>query len=364
MQVFPRPRLRASSGRTAETAKNGLGLLLVAVAVQAGVLVVLAVLTLSDRSLTKFSARDSTAMLALMTLPVALVAGWQVRRLYSLLYHEAGEEQDRYRAFVVPANEWLWELDRNGIIMWSSPNVLDVLGYQPEEIVGMDSWSFVHPDDRSELLSALPEYVRARRGWSFVYRVRHKSGEYRWLRNNATPRLTGTGLIVGWRGSAIDITERVVAEAMEESKAESRRTKESRIRAVLNNPDTLKIVFQPIISLETAEVWGVEALSRFVTPPQRTPDVWFAEADEVGMGAELELLAIRKALQALPVLSMEGYVSLNVSPKTLVEPELENLVRHPDVPTSRLVLEVTEHAAIEDYEQLTDAMGRLRPQGV
>src|SRR5439155_22341264 len=93
-------------------------------------------------------------------------------------------------------------------------------------------------------------------------------------------------------------------------------------------------------------------------------DVWFAEADEVGMGAELELLAIRKALQALPALSMEGYVSLNVSPKTLVEPELEDLVRHPDVPSSRLVLEVTEHAAIEDYEQLTEALGRLRPQGV
>jgi EAL domain-containing protein (putative c-di-GMP-specific phosphodiesterase class I) len=58
------------------------------------------------------------------------------------------------------------------------------------------------------------------------------------------------------------------------------------------------------------------------------------------------------------------YLALNVSPALLSTGELENVVArgmHDDRP---LVVELTEHQAVEDYVELSDTLGRLREQGV
>jgi len=53
------------------------------------------------------------------------------------------------------------------------------------------------------------------------------------------------------------------------------------VRAVLDG-DALQIVVQPIVCLATGRVLGVEALSRFSAPGDRTPEDWFADAAAVG----------------------------------------------------------------------------------
>jgi EAL domain-containing protein (putative c-di-GMP-specific phosphodiesterase class I)/CheY-like chemotaxis protein len=137
--------------------------------------------------------------------------------------------------------------------------------------------------------------------------------------------------------------------------------KVQRIRAVLEREGP-RIVFQPIVKLDGRDIIGYEALARFDHEPQRTPDVWFAEATEVGLGLELELAAIRSALQDLPSLPSDAFLTLNVSPATAVTADLAALlVRHrPD----RLVLEITEHAKVVDYDELLTALNPLRTAGV
>ena len=68
------------------------------------------------------------------------------------------------------------------------------------------------------------------------------------------------------------------------------------VRGVLADPSRLRLVFQPIVSLQGAVVVGYEALSRFDGPPGLTPDLWFAAADEQGRGAELEALVVERCL--------------------------------------------------------------------
>ncbi|MBD0320700.1 MAG: GAF domain-containing protein, partial [Gemmatimonadetes bacterium] len=58
----------------------------------------------------------------------------------------------------------------------------------------------------------------------------------------------------------------------------------------------MRVVVQPIVELATMRPAGVEALTRFSVPPAR-PDVWFAEAAELGLGTMLEMASIRQALQ-------------------------------------------------------------------
>lgn len=140
------------------------------------------------------------------------------------------------------------------------------------------------------------------------------------------------------------------------------RRREKRIRRALEGKDRFSMVFQPICSLSGRMV-GAEALARFRGPPRRGPERWFAEAEEVGLRRELEVAAAKVALSALPSLPPEIFLSLNVSPKTLLSGSFRKLVLENSDPT-RVVVEVTEHARIDDYERLNAAFDRLRGPGV
>lgn len=134
-----------------------------------------------------------------------------------------------------------------------------------------------------------------------------------------------------------------------------------RVQALLDDPQAVSMVFQPIVELATNQTIAVEALARFDITPYRTPDVWFTEAHQSDLGVELELLAIRLAIAQLPMLPEHVALTVNAGPQTAVCPELRNLVLA--APRGRLILELTEHSAIEDYPGLIAALRRLRRAG-
>jgi EAL domain-containing protein (putative c-di-GMP-specific phosphodiesterase class I)/CheY-like chemotaxis protein len=137
--------------------------------------------------------------------------------------------------------------------------------------------------------------------------------------------------------------------------------REARIRRVMDEPSRLSTVYQEIFTLG-GEAIGVEALARFRRPPARTPDRWFAEADEVGLLEELELLAARRALDALAELDSVLFLAINISPRVLASRPLRNLLDRHD--GSRIILEVTEHAKVDDYGRINRAVERIRSSGV
>lgn len=126
--------------------------------------------------------------------------------------------------------------------------------------------------------------------------------------------------------------------------------------AARGGPD---IVYQPILALDSLEVVGAEALSRFPpgTPP---PDEWFSSAAAAGVGEDLELEAVSAAARGLPLL--QGRLAINVSPATASSPRTARLLQ--SLPLHRIVLEVTEHEEVRDYEALHAALRPLREQGL
>jgi EAL domain-containing protein (putative c-di-GMP-specific phosphodiesterase class I) len=135
----------------------------------------------------------------------------------------------------------------------------------------------------------------------------------------------------------------------------------SRIEDVLRTR-ALHSVFQPIYSLGDGQLVAVEALSRFEPTPPRPPDAWFEEASRAGLGTELELLAVETALAASTSVPGGVAVTLNSSPELLCEPRFLTLVD--EYPDRDLVVEVTEHAVVDDYGRLADAVEALRARGV
>jgi EAL domain-containing protein (putative c-di-GMP-specific phosphodiesterase class I) len=118
--------------------------------------------------------------------------------------------------------------------------------------------------------------------------------------------------------------------------------------------------FQPIVRLDTREVMGYEALTRFSAEPARGPHEWFADADAAGLAGELELATARSALESHRLGSYQGFLSLNVSPPTLGR--LAELLR--PIGGEGIVVEITEHAPIDDYAQVAARLAELRELGV
>ena len=142
----------------------------------------------------------------------------------------------------------------------------------------------------------------------------------------------------------------------------STREKRQRVEQVLAM-EAFNIVYQPIRDFVNGRTVGFEALSRFSGDDARTPDTWFAEAFDAGLGHQLELAAVRAALDCAGSLPPDTYLSVNVSPTTIIHGALGSMIANAAC-DRRLVLEITEHAAVEDYVALDTALRSLREDGV
>lgn len=136
----------------------------------------------------------------------------------------------------------------------------------------------------------------------------------------------------------------------------------SRIQEIIDSPDVLSIVFQPVIDLFSGRVVAVEALSRFAITPALAPDVWFDLAHRVGRGNELEILAITRALASLPLIPDGITLAINVGPRSAVAAHLDGVLA--GVPAGRVILELTEHVSFDDYPALRSALAAMRAAGL
>lgn len=133
-----------------------------------------------------------------------------------------------------------------------------------------------------------------------------------------------------------------------------------RIERVLRGPG-LGMRCQPIVRLADGVVIGMEALARFPRPGYPT-DEWFSDAERVGLGPELQLAAAERAFALLDEMPPDVYLSVNVGPDIVGSPRLRALIA--GVEPGRVVLELTEHLRIEDYEGFDLRLRELRRDGV
>ncbi|MFN2582669.1 MAG: EAL domain-containing protein [Candidatus Dormibacteria bacterium] len=228
------------------------------------------------------------------------------------------------------------------------------LGWSGDELMRRPYLEFVHSDDRDATVAEASKVAAGLQTMQFRNRYRCKDGSYKWLAWTATAAMADGVIYAGAR----DVTATVHAE--EEERRRMRETLD-RIEGAILQPG-FGIAWQPIVSLPDHAIKGFEALSRFHVPPPQPPDRWFAEAETVGLRSQLELCAMTEALKFADVVRPECFISLNASPDTLCSAELGKLLSNVD--PARVVVEVTEHAVVDDYDTLTSAANRLRSMGI
>jgi PAS domain S-box-containing protein len=291
-------------------------------------------------------------------LPLAVATTVRLLRLNRSLADQAEEAVEAFRDTVHTAHGWVWKLDADLRITWSSDGVSDLLGYDARQITGRDVRELLG-DDPQTSTHAFDE--TARQDWTS--NTTHRDGTVRTLSSTATPVFAPDGRIVGYRGFSADVTLEAAAALAEQQLKDEYAQIRARVEHSIREESALKIVLQPIVDLERNEIAGMEALARFAAEPYRTPDVCFGEAWTVGLGVDLELRAVEAACRRLPDLPGRAYLSVNLSAKTILDERLHRLLAGLGGQAARLVIEVTEHAAVDDYDILAETMQRVRATG-
>jgi PAS domain S-box-containing protein len=254
------------------------------------------------------------------------------------------------------AHDWVWESDAKDRITYSNDAVVELLGYTPQELLGTPTEDLLHDDTERLRLRPVRVLGRTDKGsWKDLVLVwRHADGSPVRLQGSAVILHDRRNRLVGFHG-----TRRLVEDSTRDR--EQMLADHARVLDVLETQD-VDVALQPIVNLTTGRTVGVEALTRF--RDGRPPNVWFADAERCGLSRELDEMTFFQALPLIGALPPTWYMSVNASPELLLSPAFRERVLGCGLELNRLVIEITEHVHVADYNTLKEALIPLRVHGI
>ena len=123
------------------------------------------------------------------------------------------ESRERFRALTESTSDWIWEVDKNAVYTYSSPKVKDLLGYEPDEIIGKTPFELMSKNDAKRIRTEINALIKAKKPLErLVNENVHKNGRIVILESSGVPILDAKGNFRGYRGIDRDITESKLAE--------------------------------------------------------------------------------------------------------------------------------------------------------
>ncbi len=123
------------------------------------------------------------------------------------------ESNERFRSLVETTPDWIWEVNENGIYVYVSPKVIDVLGYKPKEILGKTPFELMPPEEAEIIAKKFTKIAKAKTPFYELENINiTKNGKTIILESNGVPIFDDKGELKGYRGIDRDITDRKKAE--------------------------------------------------------------------------------------------------------------------------------------------------------
>jgi sigma-B regulation protein RsbU (phosphoserine phosphatase) len=121
--------------------------------------------------------------------------------------------EERFRQTAEMSGEWLWEQDTEGRYLYSSGAVRQILGYEPEEIIGQSYLHLLTDEDKARWTAERPPTPEVREPfYRLVNRYRHKDGREIFTESTGEPIFASDGRLLKWRGVDHDVTARKLYE--------------------------------------------------------------------------------------------------------------------------------------------------------
>jgi PAS domain S-box-containing protein len=119
------------------------------------------------------------------------------------------QSEDRFRSLVETTSDWIWEVNRNGVYTYASPKVKELLGYEPEEVIGKTPFDLMPPEEAKPIEQEFRAIVKSQRPFKILENVTlHKQGRSVILETSGIPIFDLSGQLCGYRGIDRDITKR------------------------------------------------------------------------------------------------------------------------------------------------------------
>ncbi|MCX6272923.1 MAG: PAS domain S-box protein [Bacteroidetes bacterium] len=128
------------------------------------------------------------------------------------------EKEVQYRNLADSGIALMWRSGTDKLYNYFNKPWLEFTGRNLEQEVGNGWEEGIHPENIGECRKVYQKAFNKREKFEIEYRLRHNSGEYRWMQKQGTPNYNSNGEFIGYIGHCIDITDRKVAEnALKES---------------------------------------------------------------------------------------------------------------------------------------------------
>lgn len=146
----------------------------------------------------------------------------QVIMLHDITEQKQAEEalnksEERFKQVTENAQEWIWEVNTDGLYTYASPVVKEIIGYDVEEIVGKKHfYDFFLENDREKLKTEVFKVFAKKLSFNkYENKNIHKSGRVVYLSTSGVPVIDKQGSLIAYRGSDTDITEQKQADQLQ-----------------------------------------------------------------------------------------------------------------------------------------------------
>ncbi|UCD29132.1 MAG: PAS domain S-box protein, partial [Planctomycetota bacterium] len=145
------------------------------------------------------------------------------------------ESEERFRSLVETTSDWIWEVDRDISYTYVSPAVTNMLGYEPDEVIGKKPFDLMPPDEARRIADQFKPIAEDRRPFKGLVNTNlHKNGQRIELETSGVPIFDASGNFKGYRGIDRDITERRKAEEALLKKEEAERKMRGQLTSLLS----------------------------------------------------------------------------------------------------------------------------------
>jgi PAS domain S-box-containing protein len=141
------------------------------------------------------------------------------------------ESEERFRQMAEMTGEWLWEQDPNGLYLYSSVAVKQILGFNPEDMLGRHYTEFLTIEDKA---TQQPHVSKHESFYALINHYQHKDGHEVLTESTGLPIIDEQGQLIKWRGVDRDITIRKqIQDDLIDSEKRTRLIIESSINAIV-----------------------------------------------------------------------------------------------------------------------------------
>ena len=123
--------------------------------------------------------------------------------------HEVRNGEEKFRSLVENTTDWIWEVDEQARYTYSSPQIRELLGYEPDETIGITPFDLMTPEDQQRVRTRFVEIAGRQEPFFRLENANlHKDGHTVILETSGVPIFGSDGSFKGYRGIDRDVTER------------------------------------------------------------------------------------------------------------------------------------------------------------